>query len=137
MGAPLIVRTLADLDSEIVEPRPQPSEGVTIASKVEADEARLDPSLPAVDLERRVRAFDPAPGAFLTIGPRRVKVWRVRAVEGSGPSATIAAVTDDEVDVQTSEGRLRLLEVQPEGKRRMSASEFARGYRPGIGDSIG
>jgi methionyl-tRNA formyltransferase len=136
IGAPLLVRTLADLEAGTITPRSQPEEGVTLAPKVEAREAELDPALPAVDLERRVRAMSPSPGAFVRFRGKRLKVWRVACVPGSGEAGTVVAL-DDGIDVQAADGRLRLLEVQPEGKRAMAADAFVRGYRPEVGDKVG
>jgi methionyl-tRNA formyltransferase len=134
IGAPLLVRTLADLDARTVTPIPQPDEGVTIAPKIDPHEAELDTSVSAIELECRVRAMSPTPGAFLWFRGKRLKVWRAAVVPGSGAPGTIAGT--DELDVQTSDGRLRLLEVQPEGKRSMAADAFVRGYRPEVGETI-
>jgi methionyl-tRNA formyltransferase len=132
IGAPLLVRTLEGLASGDVAPHPQDDAGVTYADKIDPDEARLDPSVPAAVLERKVRAFHPAPGTFLTFRGKRLKVWRASVEPGAGEAGTFVAGA-----VQTSEGRLRLDEVQPEGKRRMSGAEFVNGYRPKDGDPVG
>jgi methionyl-tRNA formyltransferase len=114
LGAELAVRTLHALEQGKVTPRPQPAEGDTYAAKIEPTDAHLDPSLPADVLARTVRAMNPSPGAYVSFRGKRLKVWR-------------AAVGSDGVVIGDG---LRLLEVQPEGKKRMSADEFARGYRP-------
>jgi methionyl-tRNA formyltransferase len=132
IGAPLLVRTLEGLAAGDVAPKPQGEAGVTYADKIDADEARLDPSVPAAALERKVRAFHPAPGAFLPFRNKRLKVWRASVEPGSGDAGTFAGGA-----VQTPDGRLRLNEVQPEGKRRMSGGEFVNGYRPKDGEAIG
>ncbi len=132
LGAALLVRTLDGLASGTVTPQPQDDDGVTYASKVDPDESRLDPSEPAAVLERKVRAFHPAPGAFLPFRGKRLKVWRATVGPGGGDEGTFVGGA-----VQTSDGRLRLDEVQPEGKRRMSGAEFVNGYRPKDGESIG
>ncbi len=132
LGAGLIVRSLRELESGSLEPQPQPQEGVTIAAKIDADEAELDPARPAVELDRRVRAMDPAPGAFLWFRGKRLKVWKAEVVAGEDEPGTLHGA-----DVQTSSQRLRLAEVQPEGKKRMTAGAFANGYRPQPGEQIG
>lgn len=131
MGARLLVKTLDALAAGEIEPRPQPEEGATTAPKVDPAEAELDPTEPASLLERKVRGFDPAPGAFVWFRDKRLKVWRAAVEEGSGEAGTFI-----DGAVQTSHGRLRLVDVQPEAKRRMSGEEFVRGYRPAEGERV-
>lgn len=114
LGSELAVRTLHALERGQVEPRPQPEEGATYAAKIEAGDAELDLDEDADVLARNVRALSPSPGAFVYFRRKRLKVWRA----------------DTGSDGLVIGNGLRLLEVQPEGKRRMSAEEFARGYRP-------
>jgi methionyl-tRNA formyltransferase len=137
VGAHLLVRTVLDLEAGKVQPQPQPASGVTLAPKAEASDAELDPGRPAVELERRVRASNPSPGAFCWLDGRRLKVWRASVVPGDGAAGTIAAIEPDGIDVQTGDARLRLIEVQPEGKRPMPADAFARGHRLAVGQTIG
>lgn len=137
LGAGLLPRSISGVADGSLQPTPQPDDGVTIASKVTADEAELDLGRPAVELWQQVRAFDPAPGAYVRTARGRLKVWRCAVVTGDGEPGTICAAGDDGLDVQTADGRLRLLEVQPEGKRRLEAGEYVRGYRPAVGASLG
>lgn len=137
LAGPLLVRTLRDLDTGAVTPQPQDDGAATIAPKIDPAEAELDPSRPARELERRVRAMDPAPGAFVAFRGHRLKVWRGIVEPGDGEPGRIASVDPDGVAIQTGEGRLRLIEVQAEGKRRMPAADFARGHRPTTGEPIG
>jgi methionyl-tRNA formyltransferase len=132
LGAQLLVRSLDGLASREIAPVAQDADGVTYADKIDPAEAILDPSEPAVVLERRVRAFDPAPGTFLPFRGKRLKVWRAHVEEGSGPIGTFTAGA-----VQTSEGRLRLDEVQPEGKKRMPAASWLLGARLQPGTRLG
>ena len=133
LGAPLLVRSLDGLASGNLQPTPQGMDGVTYAAKIDPDEARLDPaSEPATVLERKVRAFSPAPGAFLSLRSKRLKVWKARVEDGAGDAGTFV-----DGAVQTPAGRLRLDEVQPEGKKRMSGAAFVNGYRPKDGEPIG
>lgn len=136
-GATLLVRTLSDLDEDTVEPQPQPSTGATLAAKIEASDAELDPARPAIELERRVRAFNPFPGAYLWLDGRRLKIWSAAVTPGDGRAGTIAAAIPEAVEVQTSDGRLKLLEVQPEGRKAMGADAFARGRRLVVGQPVG
>jgi methionyl-tRNA formyltransferase len=79
-----------------------------------------------------VRAFQPAPGAYVLFRAKRLKVAKAAVEAGDGTPGTFV-----DGAVQTTHGRLRLLEVQPEGKRRMTGAEFANGYRPRDGEPIG
>ena len=88
----------------------------------------MDWARPAVELERRVRAFVPWPGAWTQLGPLRLKIWRTEVVPGTGAPGTVLAAHGT-LDVATGEGALRMVELQPEGKRRMSAAEFLSGHR--------
>ncbi|MEX2394721.1 MAG: methionyl-tRNA formyltransferase [Actinomycetota bacterium] len=130
-GAPLLVNTLNELDLGTLEPRPQPADGATYAEKVTVDEARIDPTELAVIGERKTRAFDPSPGAFVMFRDKRLKVWRATVEPGRGEVGTFV-----DGALQTTDGRLRFLEVQPEGKRRISGEDFARGYRPEDGEPV-
>ena len=111
---------------------PQPETGVTIARMVEKEDGRLDWARPANELERRVRAFTPWPGGWTVFGGQVLKVLRTEVTEGSGEPGTVLAAKGV-LDVACGQGALRLLEVQPEGRRRMAAPEFLSGHplRPG------
>ena len=90
LGAALIVEALARLPE--LPRRPQPAEGVTYAAKIDKAEAALDWRQPAAVLERRIRAFDPFPGATCVLGGETVKVWQAAVVPGEGaPGSVLAA----------------------------------------------
>lgn len=137
MGARLLVDTLEALEAGTISPVPQAAEGATLAPKITPEEAELEFTQGAEALWRRVRAFDPAPGAFTRLGGGRLKIWRARVVPGVGEPGTVTGASDEGIDVQTGRDRLRLVEVQPEGKRRMSAAEFVRGHRVEVGRTVG
>jgi methionyl-tRNA formyltransferase len=107
---------------------------VTQAPKVQKSETRLDWRRPAVELERTLRAFRPAPGAFTHLGGEPIKLWRSRVVAGSGAPGSVLR-SDNALHVACGSGALALEELQPAGGRRMSAAEFLRGrhLRPGAG----
>jgi len=127
LGARLAVETLDGLAAGRVVPVPQPAEGATYAAKIERGESRLDWSLPAVDLERRVRAFHPAPGAWCRFGGTRIKVLAA-VVLSAGGNAAPGTVLDDRLTVACGDGALRLTVVQREGKAPTDSHAFLRGF---------
>jgi methionyl-tRNA formyltransferase len=133
LGGGLLRDELPRFFAGALTPRPQPAEGVTVARMVEKEDGRLDWSRPAVELERRLRAFVPWPGGWTQLGGHHLKIWRAEVVEGSGVPGTVLA-GHGVLDVACGTGALRLLELQPEGKRRMSAAEFLSGHRLSEGE---
>ena len=129
IGAGLLIETLAALESGRIEPMPQSAEGVTMAPKIDPSETRLDLSAPAEVLARRIRAF----GGWTLFRGKRLKVLAASAEGGSGEPGTLV----EPGAVATGTGRLRLIQVQPEGKRVMAADDFVRGYRPRAGERLG
>ena len=97
----------------------------TYAPKIEKHDAALDWSLPAEELARRVRAYNPFPGAFCFAGETRIKVWRATAANGSGEPGKVLQSDRDGVIVACGAGLLQLDELQLPGKRRVTAHEFA------------
>jgi methionyl-tRNA formyltransferase len=107
-------------------PVPQPDSGVSYARKLSKSEAEIDWDEPAEVLERRIRAFDPWPVAWCLIGGERTRVWRATCKQrdpGKLPGTVLGADCDG-IDVATGRGTLRLLELQPPGKRRMSVADY-------------
>jgi len=107
-------------------PQPQPEEGVTYAHKLEKGEARLDWNQPAPVLARRVRAFSPWPVAEAELAGERLRIHAAHALDeaaGAAPGSIVAAGRDG-IDVACGEGRLRLLRVQREGGRPVSAADY-------------
>jgi methionyl-tRNA formyltransferase len=130
LGATLLIEALDQAEAGALELHPQPDEGVTYAEKIDPAERRLDPSRPAVELERTVRALTPGIGAYLELEDgERIVVEAARAVaETLEPGAVRAA--DGRLLVGCSEGALEILRVRPAGKRSMSVAEYLRGHRP-------
>jgi methionyl-tRNA formyltransferase len=138
LGAAAIGEAIDGLHAGTLHPQPQPREGVTFAPKIEREQARLGWTRPAVELERMVRAMQPAPAAFTTIDGRLLKVHRAAlasATNGS-PGSVLAAGTAG-IDVATGDGALRLVEVQLEGKKRMAAGPFVAGHPLAPGTRLG
>lgn len=132
LGAPLLVEAVRGLVSGGSAPRPQEGEA-TLAPKFSTDDARLDWSRPATELDRVVRAYNPAPGAHTTVAGARLKVQRARPVPGRADGGTpgeVVAVAGDGPVVACGAGALLLQEVQPAGRPRMAAVDWARGRAP-------
>lgn len=125
LGARLISEVLSRLELGNLEAVPQSVEGVTYAKKLTRDEGRLDWSLSAAELARRVRAFAPWPGAYFDHEGHRIKVLAAVALEGGGIPG---AVTDGQLTISCGHGRLGLRRLQRAGKRVMSTEEFLRGF---------
>jgi methionyl-tRNA formyltransferase len=131
LGAQLVVQALQAAEAGPLPRRPQPAQGVTYAHKIDKAEAVLDWRQPAAVLARRVRAFDPTPGAVTVLDGAPLKVWRAQAEASpaASPTApgTVVAVDDHGIRVQTGDGVLVLTEVQRAGGRRLPVRDFLRG----------
>ena len=118
---------------------PSRSEGATYAAKIGRMDAAIDWTLDAFAIDRRVRAFDPSPGAFTVIGAEALKIWRVEPssapAAGAAPGSVVAAARDGIV-VACGTGLVRIVELQPSGRRRMSAAQFLAGHRLAPGDRL-
>jgi methionyl-tRNA formyltransferase len=137
MGAQAIVAALTDLAAGRVQPRPQPADGVTYAQKISKDEAELDWSQPCVEIERRLRALRPAPGARTQLRGEAIKLWRARCAAGSGSPGSVLASGADGVLVACGEGALLVSELQRAGGTRLAAADFLRGCPIEAGERLG
>jgi methionyl-tRNA formyltransferase len=126
VGADAIVSALAEIQAGRARPTPQPSAGVTYAAKIDKREARLDWSRTATELERAVRAFRPAPGAFALLDGTAFKVWRASVVDAEGAPGTVLEAHENIV-VACGERALAVSELQRAGGKRLTAREFLRG----------
>jgi methionyl-tRNA formyltransferase len=137
LGADLMVRALAALGRGALYFTPQPEDGVSYASKIGNDEARLSWNRPARQVHDLVRGLSPFPGAFAEIdlgkGPERLKVLRTALAGGAAEPGTLL---DEDGTVACLEGAVRLLQVQRAGKGPMGAQEFLRGARPSAGAKL-
>src|SRR5215211_6426045 len=123
LGADLLIETLPDYVSGKIKPIPQPEEGATYAPMIKKEEGLLDFSRPAEELERRVRAFNPWPGAFMDFEGTLLKVHRAR-VEAGDASVGQRLIYRDQPAIGAGGGILILEEVQPAGKKTMSGKSF-------------
>ena len=133
-GGEAIVQALQAAQIGGLTSQPQPAEGVTYAAKLDKAEAALDCSQSAVLLARRVRAFNPAPGATVRLPglDAPVKVWRAQALDVPVKQApgTLLQATAEGIDIATGDGVLRLLELQKAGGKRQPVDVFVRGWQP-------
>ena len=147
IGADLMVETLRGLDNGQVRPTPQDYSQATLAPILKKEDGRMDFARTANDLFNRLRGFQPWPGAFTTFKGKTLQVHRAQplqhavkltpgdvAVEGMRLFVGCGKNKDEDKDTDTA---LELIEIQLEGKRRMTAQEFINGYRPKSGDHLG
>jgi methionyl-tRNA formyltransferase len=145
IGADLMVETLRGLDSGQVRPTPQDHSQVTLAPILKKEDGRMDFARSAKDLFNRLRGFQPWPGAFTIFKGKTLQVHGAQPVQRAG------ALTPGELAVEgtrlfvgcgknkgkDADSALELIEIQLEGKRRMTTQEFINGYRPQSGDHLG
>jgi methionyl-tRNA formyltransferase len=129
-GAGLIVDALARIEAGSISFTPQPQEGVTYAAKIAKSEARIDFTLPAVEVHNLIRGLSPFPGAWFEAAPEgaapeRIKVIRSSLAQGRGTPGT---ALDDTLTIACGEGAVRLVEVQRAGRKAMNTGEFLRGF---------
>jgi methionyl-tRNA formyltransferase len=137
-GAGLLVATLDGIADGSLVPQPQPSDGVSLAPKVETADAQVDWSLPAHVVDRRVRGVTPAPGAWTTWRGDRLRLGPVEPLPTAlGLAAGELSVGPSGVLVGTGRGSVRLGQVQPAGKKMLPAVDWARGARPADGERVG
>ncbi|HXX04734.1 MAG TPA: methionyl-tRNA formyltransferase [Xanthobacteraceae bacterium] len=125
LGADLMLRALGALERGSLQLAPQPAAGATYANKIEKSETHIDWSRPWQQVHDHCRGLSPFPGAWFELPDAgRIKVLRTTKGTGHGKSGQ---VLDDKLTIACGEGSVRLLEVQREGKKPMSADEFLRG----------
>ncbi|MBK1781259.1 methionyl-tRNA formyltransferase [Advenella sp. WQ 585] len=134
MGAECITAVLGKLGTGELKPVAQPEAGVTYAAKLEKSEAPININQDAQTIARRIRAFNPVPGATLLLPGLKdpVKVWQAVALHEatSAEPGTVLRATADGVDIATGQGVLRLLELQKAGGKRQPVAVFVTGWKP-------
>ena len=154
-GAQLLVATLDGIEDGTVLAVPQPADGISFAPKLTPDDARVDWKMPAHLIDRQIRGCTPDPGAWTDFDSTRLKLWPVTLTRPPAPAASGAddAVADGPPTASVAPGQLRveraavyvgtgtvpvrLGDVQPQGKRRMPAADWARGLHAGAAVSLG
>lgn len=139
LGGRLVVEALELAACGGLRPVPQPGEGISYAHKIEKHEAAIDWHQSATVIERRIRAFNPFPGAASALGSDTVKFWQAVVLPGvRRPEAAVAgqvlAVSPEGVDVAAGDGVLRATRLQKPGGKPLDAAEFVRGFalQPGM-----
>ena len=131
IGGELVVQGLSLAADGKLPSRPQPTTGATYAAKIAKAEATIDWREPAAAIERRLRAFDPFPGARSVLEGESITCWRATLDDQrAGAPGEIVAVDESGLTVACGEGALRLVELQRAGGRRMAAGDFLRGRVP-------
>jgi methionyl-tRNA formyltransferase len=144
LGAELLVETIPDYVAGRIRPQPQPVEGVSHAPKIGKEDGRIEWRQPAQTIWNRLRAFTPWPGAYTSWRsvehcsaggamlrapkPRLLKIWKAEVVEGTGNPGEVLSADKSGIVVACGQDALRILELQHEGRRRMSAAEFLAGH---------
>lgn len=130
-GSRLLVDVLDHVEDGTVTAVPQPAEGVSYASKITTDDARINWNLPAFAVDRQIRGCTPAPGAWTTLGDDRLKIGPVTIEDVCELGPGEVRVTKDAIAVGTATADVNLSTVQAPGKRSMKAADWVRGLSPG------
>jgi methionyl-tRNA formyltransferase len=125
LGADAILTTLAQLAT--LSPERQPEDGVSYASKLSKEEARIDWQQSAAEIARAIRAYNPAPGAHTLLAGEPLKLWMAHAIAGSGTPGVVVEASADGVLVGTGDGLVVLSTLQAAGGKRLPAREFVAG----------
>jgi methionyl-tRNA formyltransferase len=136
-GAGLLTATMDGIAAGTLVAEPQPAEGISLAPRIEPADARVDWTLPAHVVDRRVRGVTPVPGAWTTWRGDRLRLGPVEPVSGVELAPGEVTVRPEGVLVGADRGVVRLGEVQPAGKRMLPAADWARGARPAPGERVG
>jgi len=139
IGAILLGETLSNLHQ--LTPRPQHDRDATFAPILKKEDGLIDWSLSAFDIERRIRGFQPWPNAYTTFNSKSLILWEAQpsiSVTSDIPNGELIVAQRDELVVQCGvRTALRVLEVQPEARKRMAARDFINGMRLKVGDRFG
>jgi len=136
MGADLMVETLRRLQDGTVQPVPQDHARATLAPMLTREDGRIDFNRSAREILNRLRGFQPWPGAFTTFRGQPLNIWAAKQATGTLVPGQLRR-DGDRLLVGCGDSAVELLEVQPQGKRRMAARDFVNGYKPQDGERLG
>jgi methionyl-tRNA formyltransferase len=137
LGARLVTAALPLIASRKLSPVAQDGSKATMAPLLKKGDGLIDWSLFADEIHNRVRGLSPWPGAYSFLGNKMVKIIRSEAAVESGEPGMLYEKDKDTLEAGTGRGRLRILSIQPEGGKPMSAGEFMRGHRGMMGKRFG
>jgi methionyl-tRNA formyltransferase len=137
VGAELTVATLRGLQARGVHPCQQDGAQATLAPILRKEDGLIDFSRTATEILNRMRGFQPWPGAYTKFRGKNLQVWKASLVKGALPSAELRVEGDHLLAGCGENTTIELLELQLEGKKRTSAADFLRGYRPQLGEKLG
>jgi methionyl-tRNA formyltransferase len=141
LGAELLVETIRDYLTGTISPQPQPKDGSTYAAKIKKEDGKIDWNTPSIKIWNRLRAFTPWPGAFTFLQtepkPQLLKIWKAEPMEKSGGAGEVLSADKNGIFVGCGQGALRILEVQREGGRRLTAEQFLIGHPLKLGAKFG
>ena len=137
LGAETILETLDELEKGSLTPIKQGENPTAYAKMLTKAMGLIDFTRPAKELDCFVRGMDPWPSAYTLLSGKTLKLWKVRAVEGSGKAGSVIDIGKESFTIACGEGAIEVLEVQLEGKKRMSAGDFLKGSTLNIGQELG
>jgi methionyl-tRNA formyltransferase len=137
IGSDLMIETLRGLQESTIAPRPQNDAEATLAPILDKEDGRIEFSRSAQEIYNRFRGFQPWPGAFTTFRGRGLNLTKMRPASEKVPQAQLLMRGSQLFVGCGNDSAIELLEVQPEGKKRMPSTDFAHGYRPGPGETLG
>lgn len=137
LGAETILETLDELEKGSLTPTKQGESPTAYAKMLTKAMGLIDFTKSAKELDCFVRGMDPWPSAYTLLAGKTLKLWKVRAVDGSGKAGSVIEIGKESFTIACGEGAIEVLEVQLEGKKRMSAGDFLKGSTLNIGQELG
>jgi methionyl-tRNA formyltransferase len=140
IGSELLLRTIDLIEKGEVKPFPQDNSQATPAPKITPELCKIDWSRTATEIKNLIRGLSPVPGAYTSCNGKILKIFKAQVVDetpySEGYGEVISADKNKGLEIKTSKGSLRILELQPQSKRKMKGEEFLRGYRIKAGDKL-
>ena len=140
LGADLLAETIPDYVAGKIQPRAQPAEGSTYAAKIKREDGQIDWNQPALKIGNRLRAFTPWPGAFTFLPaetkPQLLKIWKAEVVEKPGIAGMVLSADKTGIVVGCGQNALRILELQRDGSKRLTAEQFLAGFPLKAGEKL-
>ena len=140
LGAELLVETIPNYVAGKIPPKPQPAESASYAAKIKKEDGKIDWNEPAEKILNRLRAFTPWPGAFTFLRTEEksqlLKIWKAEISGDNGHAGMVLSADKNGIVVACGKNALRILELQREGGRRLSAQEFLAGHPLKLGEKF-